>query len=140
MTPVVVIDASLIFRLLVLNPQQNVLRAQVDSWQQAGVRLTAPSLWLYELTSAITKAVHFGDLSDEEGRRVVRLIYAFPIDLIIPDMQLGLAAFAWSRRLQRANAYDAFYLALAEALGAGLWTVDRRLTNAARLAWVRSPD
>jgi predicted nucleic acid-binding protein len=137
MPPPVVVDASLIFRLLVPNLQQQALRAQVDGWQQGGVELAAPTLWLYELTSAIAKAIHAGQLIEDEGRRLVALVHAFPIDLVTPDVALGLAALAWSRRLQRANAYDSAYLALAEALHAELWTADRRLANAVRLEWVQ---
>lgn len=135
--PALVVDASLIFRLIVPNPQQHALRDQVDAWQQSGVDLVAPTLWLYELTSAIARAIHGGQVSEDEGRRLVTLVHAFPIDLIAPDLALGLAALAWSRRLQRANAYDSAYLALAEALHAELWTADRRLANAAQQPWVR---
>lgn len=49
---------------------------------------------------------------------------------------MSLAALVWSRRLRRGNAYDSAYLALAEALGAELWTADRRLTNAAGQPWI----
>lgn len=135
--PPVVVDASLIFRLLVPNPQQNALRAQIDVWQQGGVELVAPTLWLYELTSAIAKAIYGGQIMEVEGRRLVALVHTFPIDLVASDLALGLAALAWSRRLQRANAYDSAYLALAEARQAELWTADRRLVNAVRLGWVR---
>ena len=47
-----------------------------------------------------------------------------------------LSAFAWTRRLNRAAAYDSFYLALAEGLQCDLWTADRRLFNAVDLPWV----
>ncbi len=40
-------------------------------------------------------------------------------------------------RLNRAAAYDSFYLALAESLGCELWTADQRLHNAVDLPWVR---
>jgi predicted nucleic acid-binding protein len=137
MPPPLVVDASLVFRLLVPNPQQHALRAQVDAWQQGGVALAAPTLWLYELTSAIAKGIHAGQIVEEEGRGLVALVHTFPVDLMAPDVVLGQAALAWSRRLQRANAYDSAYLALAEALHADLWTADRRLANAVSLDWVR---
>ena len=40
-------------------------------------------------------------------------------------------------RLNRAAAYDSFYLALAETLGSELWTTDNHLYNAAAQPWVR---
>ncbi|HXF63950.1 MAG TPA: type II toxin-antitoxin system VapC family toxin [Caldilineaceae bacterium] len=135
--PPLVVDASLVFRLLVPNPSQAALRSRVDGWVQARGRLAAPSLWLYELTSALVKAVHFGQLSDGEARQALALAHRFPVELVLPDSRLAEAAYAWGRRLQRANAYDAFYLALAEALGAELWTTDRRLARAAQQPWVQ---
>ena len=134
-TPIVV-DASLTFRFLLPNPQQAQARSQIDGWLQQGVRLVAPTLWRYELTSAVAKVLQAGQLAQEEARRLILLIHAFPIDLIAQDRTLGLAALAWSHRLQRANAYDSAYLALAELLQAELWTVDRRLTNAAQQPWL----
>ena len=134
-----VVDASLVFRLLVPNAHQARLRDQMDQWRQTEDRLAAPSLWLYELASALVKAVHFDQLTEGEARRALRLVHGFPIDLITPDRQLTEAAFDWSLRLQRANAYDSFYLALAEALGSELWTADRRLVNAAQQKWVKCP-
>lgn len=136
--PPVVVDASLIFRLVVPSASQPAVRRRVDAWMQQGGTLVAPSLWLYEMTSALLKAVHFGQLADGEGRQALRLVHMFPIDLIQPDARLSEVAFDWGRRLQRANAYDAFYLALAQALGCELWTADRRLARAAQQPWVQT--
>jgi predicted nucleic acid-binding protein len=135
--PTAVVDASLTFRLVVPNADQPAVRSRVDEWIQNGGALAAPSLWLYEMTSALLKAVHLGDLDDAEGRRGLRLVHAFPVDLILPDARLSEAAYSWGRRLRRANAYDAYYLALAQALGCALWTADRRLANAASQPWVQ---
>ncbi len=134
-----VVDASLTFRLLVPNSDQAKLRRRMDAWMKAEDRLAAPSLWLYELASALVKAVRFDQLTVDEARRALRLVHSFPIEMVTPDLQLTEAAFDWSVRLQRANAYDAFYLALAQDLGCELWTVDRRLVQAAQQPWVRSP-
>ncbi len=133
-----VVDASFVFRLLVPNAHQSYLRAKLDEWRQTEDRLVAPSLWLYELTSALVKAVHFEQLTEDEARHALRLVHTFPIDLIIPDRPLSEAAFDWSLRLQRINAYDSFYLALADALDSELWTADQRLVNAAQQEWVKN--
>jgi predicted nucleic acid-binding protein len=48
-------------------------------------------------------------------------------------------ALEWTLRLQRASAYDSFYLAIAESLQAPFWSADRRLVNAFqqdRPAWL----
>jgi len=133
----VVIDASLAIRLLIPNRDQMHLRSHLHQWVTAGDSLAAPSLWLYEIVSALVRAVHFGQLSTNEARQATLLAYSLPIELVNPDIHLADMAFDWSLRLQRANAYDAYYLALAQELGCELWTVDRRLVNAAQQTWVR---
>ena len=67
-----------------------------------------------------------------------------PVTLVPPDAVQSRRAFAWTRRLNRAAAYDSVclrqqYLALAEGLQCELWTADKRLCNAVDLPWVRSP-
>ena len=49
-------------------------------------------------------------------------------------------AFDWATRLRQKGAYDGFYLAAAEQLGAELWTADQALVNNALqvgVSWVR---
>jgi predicted nucleic acid-binding protein len=45
--------------------------------------------------------------------------------------QLCRSAFEWATRLGQKAAYDCFYLAAAERLGAEFWTADERLSNRA---------
>ena len=59
------------------------------------------------------------------------------VRLVLPDASQNRQAFDWTLRLNRAAAYDSYYLALAEALECDLWTADRRLLNAVDLPWVR---
>jgi predicted nucleic acid-binding protein len=134
-----VIDASLAYRLIVPSRDREKLRSLMDQWLHAQHPFAAPSLWLYELTSALVKSAHFGELSEDDAHRALQSMQAFPIELVMPSPVLTEAAFAWSLRLQRTNAYDAFYLALAEALGCELWTADRRLVNAVGQEWVKNP-
>jgi predicted nucleic acid-binding protein len=108
-----------------------------DEWRKDGATLVAPDLWLYEVTSAVAKAVHFEVLTDDEGRRALHLLHRLGVRLVPPDAAQAALAYDWTLRLHRAAAYDSFYLALAETLGADLWTTDRRLGNAVDLPWVR---
>lgn len=137
MTSYVTIDAGLVFKLIVPNPDRDQLKKRVEQWTHEELVLCAPSLWLYELTSIFTKMVHFDELSEEEGKKGLALALALDIQLIQPNAEQARQAYAWTRRLGRAAAYDSFYLALAETLQCELWTVDRRLVNAARQPWVR---
>lgn len=132
-----VVDASFTFRLILPGPQQDELRSLVAGWLQDGYWLVAPTLWLYEMTSALCKVVRFGELSPEEGERTLALVQALGVELISPDEEQARSAFEWTVRLDRAAAYDSFYLALAERLDCRLWTADRRRCNAVGQPWVR---
>ncbi|MBU0495056.1 MAG: type II toxin-antitoxin system VapC family toxin [Chloroflexi bacterium] len=131
-----VLDASLTFRLILPGPQQARCQALMVQWIQAGQMLYAPALWLYEITSALCKAVHLGELTAEEGERALALVQDLNLELIPPDETQARLAFAWTVRLNRAAAYDSFYLALAESLSGELWTADRRLHHAVDRPWV----
>jgi predicted nucleic acid-binding protein len=140
MPSTLVIDAGFALQLVLPGPDQVRLQAMVGDWRSRGVGLTAPALWLYEVTSALTKAIHFWVLTDAEGRRALGLLNGLEVSLVPPDAAQAALAHEWALRLRRTVAYDGFYLALAQTLGADLWTADRRLRAAVNLAWVRVPD
>jgi predicted nucleic acid-binding protein len=75
--------------------------------------------------------------AEEEAERSMAVLEELPIALVPPDSKQSHRAFAWTRRLNRAAAYEGFYLALAESLGCDLWTADWRLCNAVDLPWMR---
>jgi predicted nucleic acid-binding protein len=132
-----VVDASLVFRLLLPGRHQADVQSLVAKWLADGYELHAPSLWAYELTSALCKTVHFAQVTPEEGERALALGLRLGVRLVAPADELVRGAFAWTLRLDRAAAYDSFYLALAEGLGCDLWTADRSLARAVDVAWVR---
>ena len=53
-----VIDAGLAFRLVLPGPSQGCLQALTAGWRRQGLELVAPTLWAYEVTSALSIAVH----------------------------------------------------------------------------------
>ena len=132
-----VIDAGVGYVLCVEDPASATLRANISASLRNGIRLFAPGMWRYELTSIFTKAVYFQQLSEPLARQGLQLASKLHIDLIQPDHELVMDAFDWTRRLRCAAAYDSFYLALARRLGCPLWTTDRHLANAVAEAWVR---
>ena len=117
---------------------QASFRELARQWKHDGAILYAPTLWLYEMTSALCKVVRMRELTPAEGRQTLALVHRLGVQLIPPDDALARSAFEWTVRLNRTAAYDSFYLALAEALQCELWTADRRLHRAVDLAWVRS--
>lgn len=131
------IDASLAFKIVVPNPDQGHLEQLVTHWVEEGVQLTAPTLWLYEMTSVFAKMAHFGHLSHARCQEGLKLALGLGIQLIAPTEEIASRAFAWTLILNRASAYDSFYLALAESQKCDLWTADRRLKNAVDESWVR---
>jgi predicted nucleic acid-binding protein len=133
-----VVDASLVFRLILPGSQQAEMQSLVARWLADGYEMHAPSLWAYELASALCKTVHFGQVTVEEGERALALALRLGVRLVAPHDEQVRRAFEWTVRLGRAAAYDSFYLALAESLQCELWTADRRLCGAVDLAWVRS--
>lgn len=132
-----VIDANIGWRLFTPHPDQARLDQQLTIARTAGIRLVAPTLWRYEVTTILTKALYFKQLTIDEVEAAMRLSGRFDIDLLPPDANLAAAALAWTVRLRRAAAYDSFYLALAQRLACELWTVDHKLFNAVGVPWVR---
>jgi predicted nucleic acid-binding protein len=136
MTRSLVVDASFAFRLIVPGPSQPSLNAMFDQWRRDGYEIYAPALWLYEMTSALSKVVRFGELVPAEGERALSLIERLGVRLIPPDSAQLRSAYQWTIRLNRGATYDGFYLALAEALQGELWTADQRLSHAVGASWV----
>lgn len=133
----VIIDASVALKAILPNSLQRHCLALVQTF--AEVQPVAPSLWAYETTSAISKAVHFEQLTEEEGRQALEQVDALGVRLFVPDLDQNRIAFDWTLRLKRASAYDSFYLALKQALDCDFWTADQKLFNAlrdARLDWL----
>ncbi|MFC2023812.1 type II toxin-antitoxin system VapC family toxin [Chloroflexota bacterium] len=131
------VDASLVYRLILPGTHQAEVQSLVAGWLADGYEMHAPMLWAYELTSALCKTVHFGQITAQEAERALKLGQSLGLRLVAPDDELVRSAFEWTLRLRRAAAYDSFYLALAEGLNCELWTTDRRLCNALDLPWVR---
>lgn len=138
MTDLVIIDASVAIKAILPNPLQENCRALVQTF--AEIQPIAPALWVYETTSAISKAVFFEQLTESEGRQALEQVDALKMKLFVPDIEQNQIAFDWTLRLKRASAYDSFYLALAHELECDFWTADKRLFNAlkdARFDWLR---
>lgn len=136
MSNFLVIDASFAFRLILPGPLQERCQTLVAQWHRDGYILCAPTLWLYEITSALCKVVHFGQITRDEGQRALALAQKLGVRLFSPDDAQTRSAFDWTMRLKRVAAYDSFYLALAETLQSQLWTADQRLGNTPGVSWM----
>lgn len=99
------------------------------------VELNAPTLLIYELINGIHSAARRARLAPSQAQEALDNLLACEIGLHAPGPEHILAL---AQRF-RVTAYDASYVALAEHLGAELWTADRPLYDAVakRLSWVR---
>lgn len=131
------IDASLVVRL-VADPQDTVVRAQWQQWEEDGRRFAAPTLLQYETTNALYQYERQGFLSGETVRLAQEAAAALPLTFY-GDGELHRSALRLAQRLVLPATYDAHYLAVAARLDAELWTADRRLVEAveAEFSWVR---
>ncbi len=136
----VVIDANLAVALAIALPYSERAVTLMADWARERVCVYAPLLWEYEVVSALRKAVALGLLPVDEAPYTLERLWALGVQPVPPGPDLHRQALAWAERLGQTVAYDAQYLALAEGLGAVLWTADRRLSRRAAdlgISWVR---
>ncbi len=121
----IVVDASVLLEALLRTPAAGIVERRLFD---SGETLHAPHLLDVEVAQVIRRYAAAGELDDVRGREALADLVDFPIrryahDLLLPRI--------WDLR-NNMSAYDASYVALAEALGATLVTRDRRLAAAVR--------
>lgn len=124
----VVVDASALVAGLVDSGQDG-------RWVSEELRrepLAAPHLVLVESANVLRRAVRAGDITDDAGALAHADLSALPIDLY---PYRPFADRVWELR-DNLTAYDGWYVALAEVLGADLVTLDRRVAGAPGLRCV----
>ena len=124
----VCIDASLALKWVL--PETYTDRAQelLRGWITKGYTLIAPTLFIFEVTSALRNKVHREIITQEDGFSALNQISRGRIELITSP-NLVERAWAISEDLELPTAYDAFYLALAEEEGCEFWTADKNLVK-----------
>lgn len=100
-------------------------------WKSDGVELHAPLLAQYEIASGLARNRAREGLSSEATEEALMIVGGFDITFdLAPD---SARAIEIAVDLERHDAYDTAYLALAERLDAELWTLDGPLArNAGR--------
>jgi predicted nucleic acid-binding protein len=120
----IVVDASVIVELLINAPSAPSIWHRLMSERQA---LAAPHLLDVEVAQVLRRYNAGGELDDTRARDAMQHLADFPM-LRYPHAQL--LGRMWELR-HNLTAYDAAYIALAEALDATLLTRDARLARAA---------
>jgi predicted nucleic acid-binding protein len=130
-----IVDASIVLRAYFPDEEQAQAQALIRSHVSGHTPLAAPTLLVYEFTNAVLQAVRRGRITDQEGEAIL---------VSFEDLGIEVVPVAWQQMLPLArrfdrSAYDAAYLALAEARGEPLVTGDLRVYNAVRdhLDWVQ---
>jgi len=130
-----IVDASVILCAFFPDEQQVQAQALIRDHVTGRVRLAAPTLILYEVTNAVVQAIRRERITDEKGKDILTAFDGLGIRM---EPVTWRQMWPLARRFDR-SAYDAAYLALAEARGETLITGDLRMYNAVRdhLDWVR---
>ena len=126
----VVVDASLAFKWLVQEEHSDKADALGRLWVSQGTRMVAPYFMPFEVTNVLHRRVVRNELTVDEATRLVDRLLASGIELHDTPNLHG-RALELASQLRQGAAYDAHYLALAEALDCELWTADERFSRAA---------
>jgi predicted nucleic acid-binding protein len=121
---VIVVDASALLEVLLRTPAARAVEGRLFDPQET---LHTPHLLDVEVTQVIRRYAANGEIDAERGRAAIDDLAVFPLYRYPHDVLLWRV---WELR-NNLTAYDAVYVALAEALEAPLITRDRRLANTA---------
>lgn len=119
----IVVDASAALELLLRTPRGRVLAGRLLA---PGETLHAPHLIDLEVAQVLRRYASAGEISAERGRQALADLADLPLSRYPHTVFLPRV---WELR-HNATAYDAAYLALAEAIDAPLVTADARLASA----------
>jgi predicted nucleic acid-binding protein len=120
----IVVDASAVIEALLRTSAATAVERWLYDAQQT---LHAPHLLDVEVAQVVRRYAAAGEIDDERGRAALADLADLPLRRYPHDF---LLARVWNLR-SNLTAYDAVYVALAEALDAPLLTRDRRLAAAA---------
>ena len=127
----VVVDANLAFKWLIRESGTDEAFSLRATWEGRGTKVSGPDLLPLEVTNVLHRRVLRGDLSTAQAVRLIEALLASGLDLYETSGLHG-RAIQLAQAMGQGAAYDSHYLALAEMLGAELWTADARFFRAAR--------
>ncbi|MBI2192977.1 MAG: type II toxin-antitoxin system VapC family toxin [Planctomycetes bacterium] len=121
----IVLDASAILEVLLCTPAAAAVERRIF---QAGKSIHVPHLLDVEVAQVLRRYVPSKQMSVERGQEALQDLLDFPLTRYPHAL---LPQRAWELR-DNLSAYDAVYVALAEALDATLLTRDARLASVQR--------
>jgi predicted nucleic acid-binding protein len=120
---VIVVDASALLEFLLQTPIGARVEARLFRVED---ELHSPHLVDVEVTQGLRRLVRAGEVSADRAAEAITDLVDFDLHR---HSHLDLLARAWKLR-QNVTAYDAMYIALAEALDASIVTCDAPLARA----------
>ena len=138
MTTPVCVDSSFVLKLALPEKHSPDAVEHFSAWTAEGRPVIAPSLLAFEVTSVLRGAMLRRGVDRATAIDSLNDFLAIPIRLLrSPD--LHRRAFELADELGLSAAYDAHYLAVAEAHECEFWTADEKLYNAVKdkLSWVK---
>jgi predicted nucleic acid-binding protein len=120
---VIVVDASALLEVLLRTPAAEVVERRVFGSRQT---LHAPHLIDVEVAQVVRRYAAFGEIEPQRGVNALADLADMPLRRYAHDFLLPRV---WALR-HNLTAYDAVYVALAEALEAPLLTRDQRIAAA----------
>lgn len=121
----IVVDSNLLIVLAHPDPRSELAEKQFERWFDEGCKIHAPELARYKIANAFTRLINAGLSSTEQLESIWLFLNNLPI--IYHSFLMEVRTIEIALSLHRQSAYDAAYIALAEALNAQLWTLDIRL-------------
>ena len=118
----IILDASLLVALISGDPRGDQVSQSMLSWIDQGIDLHAPELAKYEIANALTRLIVGNAFPADRAEEAWNDLLILPITY--HDLTNASRVIEISLELNRQNAYDAAYLALAESLKARLYTLD----------------
>ena len=119
----IVIDASVVLELLLRTPASAAIEARL---LDSGETLHTPHLLDVEVAQVLRRYAARNEITAARGRLALEIVARLPVTRYSHE---PLLPRIWALRANM-TAYDAAYVALAEALGATLLTRDERLSTA----------
>ena len=119
----IVLDASALLELLLCTSRGIEIAKRVSD---PGLALHVPHLADLEVAQALRRYVREGDLESGEAGAALSVLRDLDLERHAHE---PLIERVWALR-DNLTAYDAVYVALAEALGTKLWSCDTRLAGA----------
>lgn len=122
----IVVDASALLEVLLRTRSAQTVETRL--FDEPRQTLHAPHLLDVEVAQVLRRYAAMGEIDEQRGAEALADLADFPIRRYPHDF---LLTRVWNLR-SNFTAYDAVYVALAEALGARLLTRDQRLATAVR--------